>query len=117
MIDPETLADQLPDRPLRPEEVSSIFDRVGWSTMPVISETDSGTEYIAIIYCHDDKTKRAMALRMDDEMDTWIGEVMREGVNQSKWLEVNQQYSDMVEGEIEPVRMEFEDGKIRDFGQ
>ena len=112
-VDPDTLADSLPGRPLSPETVEDIFAELDWSVAPVVEETDDGTAFVRSVYAYDDETRRAMSLRFVG--GEWIGDVEAEDVSHSEWLNVTQQAADAagLEGGVDAVG--FDDGSVREF--
>jgi hypothetical protein len=103
MIDPSELADRLPARPLTPDEVDELTDEFDWSVQRIIYTTDSGTEYVPEWYAfratedrdtpQDDVRGDALCFRMDDSMSEWHGEVLREDVSESTWMQVGERYA------------------------
>jgi len=108
MIDPSELADRLPARPLTPSEVDELTDTFDWSVQRIIYTTDSGTEFVPEWYAfratedretpQDDVRGDALCFHMDDGMTEWHGEVLREDVLESTWMQVGEQYAREVTG-------------------
>jgi len=116
MIDPSELADRLPARPLKPDEVDDLADTFNWSVQRIIYTTDSGTEYVPEWYAFrataeretpaDDVRGDALCFYMDDEMAEWHGEVLREDVPESTWMQVGERYARAVTGGSEGMTVE-----------
>ena len=120
-VDVEDLADRLPSRPLTHSETRDLADRLAWSFSTVTHETESGTEYVpeALMFRPTQRTDDgegwrgdALGLRMDDSMTEWIGEVEREDVTHSQWIQVVQAYGRYRGGdmEVQSIVRELENG-------
>jgi hypothetical protein len=116
MIDPGELADRLPARPLTPDEVDDLADTFGWSVQRIIYETESGTEFVPEWYAfratedretpQDDVRGDALCYHMDDDMAEWHGEVLREDVLESAWMQVGERYAQELTGGSEDMTVE-----------
>ena len=116
MIDPSELADRLPARPLKPSEVDDLTDEFGWSTQRIIYATDNGTEFVPEWYAfratedretpEDDVRGDALCYYMDDSMSEWHGEVLREDVRESTWMQVGERYAKELTGGSEGMEVE-----------
>jgi len=117
----EDLADRLPSRPLTHSEVRDLADRLAWSFSTVTHETESGTEYVpeAMMFrpaqgTDDGESWRgdALGLHMDDSMTEWVGQVEREDVTHSQWIQVIEAYGRYRGGDMSVLSIvrEREDG-------
>ena len=116
MIDPSELAGRLPARPLKPDEIDELTDTFGWSVQRIIYTTDSGTEFVPEWYAfraregretpQDDVRGDALCFYMDDNMSEWHGEVLREDVSESTWMQVGEQYARELTGGSEGMAVE-----------
>jgi len=91
LFDPRDLAGQLPERPLRPEEVSDIADQLDLSVASSTIETESGQAAVPMwfAFAHaDGDGKQGDALAFWFEGGEWVGEVERADVSRALWLEV-----------------------------
>jgi len=120
-VDVEDLADQLPSRPLTHEETQDLADRLAWSFSTVTHETESGREYVPemLLFRPTERTDDgedwrgdALGLHMDDRMTEWIGEVEREDVTHSQWIQVIEAYGRYRGGNtsVQSMIWEREDG-------
>lgn len=117
-VAPAALADRLPDRPLRPDEVRDIADQFEWSLFTVTYETESGTDYVPEWHVFrvtepregidDDPRGDALSFWMDDDLETWDGEVSQEQLEESTWIATNEKYADYRGSEMELTGMRFE---------
>jgi hypothetical protein len=108
MINPSELAARLPARPLTPDEVDELTNRFDWSVQRIIYTTKSGTEFVPEWYAfratesrktpQDDVRGDALCYHMADEMTEWHGEVLREDVLMSAWVQVGERYAREVTG-------------------
>jgi len=116
MIDPSELADRLPARPLKPSEVDELTDEFGWSTQRIIYTTDNETEFVPEWYAFratgdretpaDDVRGDALCYHMDDTMSEWHGEVLREDVSESTWMQMGELYAQELTGGSEGMTVE-----------
>ena len=120
-IDPDDVAERLPERPVDHEEAQALLDALGWSGMTETYETAEGTVYVPRIYGYDPETRRAVTLQMDDSLSEWSGETTRDDVDRETWIRVNRAYAAeigaeyelerIVSGEIERDLSDREDGR------
>ena len=126
MIDPSELADRLPARPLKSDEVDELTERFGWSGQRIVYTTDNGTEYVPEWFAfrpredrkspQDDVRGDALSFQMDGSMSEWTGEVLRSDVSESTWIQVGEAYAQELTGGSEGMtveRVEIEDSVRR----
>jgi len=131
-IDPEALANRLPDRPLTPDEVGDLGDELGWSVSQETHQSEDGNEYVPRWFAFrpteaepeseeavgTDVEGDALVFYLDDESGEWVGILEQTGVSQSTWIEVCDAYAAEMgmEANLSSIVAEGPDGPIeREF--
>jgi len=126
--DPTELADQLPERPLAPDETTKIAERFGWSCSQVVYEGAEGTEHVPLWFAFEPTEQRAgpqdevrgdaLGFQMNDEMTDWTGQVEQTDVAESTWLrvcEMHAQEMGVADGlELQAVKTEGGERRLSD---
>jgi len=126
--DPTELADQLPERPLTPDETTEIAERFGWSCSRVVYETTEGSEYVPLWFAFEPTEQRtgaqdevrgdALGFEMNNEMTDWTGQVEQTDVAESTWLQVCEMHAQemcVADGlELQSVKTEGGERRLSD---
>jgi hypothetical protein len=102
-----TIADRLPDQPLKPATINDIARQLDWSALVIPAEID-GVKICPESYLFapderaplDDGSIPGTALGLRFDGDEWVGESMRTDVVYDNWIKVNQQFADVLDRDL-----------------
>lgn len=120
-FDPATVAEDLPPRPLTPNEAADIADRLGCSLRRVTYETGEGTPVVPVLYLFaheefpDDGSVPAARIRgdaleyyYDDRRHDWAVELHETETTLDRWIQANEAHANTLGLELSQGGVEFD---------
>jgi len=130
-LDPDTIADQLPERlpnrPLSVEEAGEIAEAVGASALRETYETESGTVYCPrmFLFIHlgewtevageREELGTVVVCYIDEQMSEWFGEVENREIRLSQWSKTNELYADEMGTDLDLSKLVATDSETGDI--